>query len=90
MTIEHEILFGFNVFRGKHIALNAPEHTYDDQLVEVRCTVEDKQILFDFFKVSTLCSYARGSAFFNHTLLYLICTVYSWAKLQCSVMSVSR
>ena len=54
MTIEHEILFGFNVFRGKHIALTAPEHTYDDQLVEVRCTVENKQILFDFLSVNVM------------------------------------
>ena len=42
MTIEHENVVGFNVFRGKHIALNAPESTYDDQLVEVMCTIENK------------------------------------------------
>ena len=57
MTIELENVVGFNVFRGKHIALNAP----DDQLVEVMCTIGNKHIMFDFFRVN-VCSYARGSA----------------------------
>ena len=50
MTIEHENVVGFNVFRGKHIALNAS----DDQLVEVMCTIENKQIMFDFLSVNVM------------------------------------
>ena len=50
MTIELENFVGFNIFRGKHIALNAP----DDQLVEVMCTIGNKQIMFDFFVVNVM------------------------------------
>ena len=66
MTIEHENVVGFNVFRGKHIALNTSSPTYDDQLVDVMCQryVPMQGIV----------------PFWNHTLLYLRCTVYSWAR----------
>jgi hypothetical protein len=54
MTIELEYVVGFNVFRSKHIALNASEPTYDDQLIEVMCTIENKQIMFDFLSVDVM------------------------------------
>ena len=54
MTIEHEHFIGFNVFRGKHIVLNASEPTYDDRLVEVMCTIENKQLMFDFLSVNVM------------------------------------
>ena len=55
MTIEIENVVGFNVFRGKHIALNAQ----DDQLVEVMCTIGNKQIMLDFFGVNVMCICTR-------------------------------
>jgi hypothetical protein len=80
MTIELEYVVGFNVFRSKHIALNASEPTYDDQLIEVMCTIENKQIMFDFFKCRRYVHMHEVVPFWNHTLLYLRCSVYSWAK----------
>ena len=60
MTIEHEHVVGFNVFRGKHITLNASKPTYDDQLVDVMC---QRYV------------HMQGVVpFWNHTLLYLRCT----------------
>ena len=47
MTIEHENVVGFYVFRGKHIVFKASEPMYDDQIVEVMCTIENKEIIFD-------------------------------------------
>ena len=59
MTIELENVAGFNVFRSKHIALNASEPTYDDQLVEVMCTIENKPKMFDFLSVNVMCICTR-------------------------------
>ena len=57
MTIVFENVAGFNVFRSKHIALNASEPTYDDQFVEVMCTIENKH--FDFLSVNVMCIRTR-------------------------------